>query len=104
MFDRVSVSEHVLLFHTSASADQAGAARTLRQADVVFTSDSVSLGKYGPFALPSEVRDARELQQLMALSDNTVRVGGKSKSPGSHPDRIIQGWLPIVNYRHFWLR
>jgi hypothetical protein len=65
--DRVGFSDDVLLFHTGASADQAGAVTTLRQAGVVFTSDSVSLGKYGPFALPSEVRDAREFQQLRRL-------------------------------------
>jgi hypothetical protein len=94
MFDRVSFSEDVLLFHTSASADQGGASTTLRQAGVVFTNDSVSLGKYGPFALPSEVRDVRGFQQLMALSNNTVRVSGKSKSPRSRPD-----W-PILSYAY----
>jgi hypothetical protein len=94
MFDRVSFSEDVLLFHTAASANQGGAVTTLRQAGVVFTSDSVSLGKYGPFALPSEVRDAREFQQLMALSDNTVRITGKSKSPRSRPD-----W-PMLSYAY----
>jgi hypothetical protein len=94
MFDRVSFSEGVLLFHTCASADQAGSVTTLRQAGVVFTSDSVSLGKYGPFALPPEVRDAREFKKLLALSDNTVRVSGKSKSPRSRPN-----W-PILSYSY----
>ncbi len=94
MFDRVSFSKGVLLFHTAATADQAGAVTTLRQAGVVFTNDSVSLGKYGPFALPSEVRDATGFQQLMALSDNTVRLSGTSKAPRSRPD-----W-PILTYAY----
>ena len=74
MFDGVSFSDNVLLFHTSASAGQSGAVTTLRLGGVEFTNDTVSLGKYGPFALPSEVRDAKEpVQKLRKSAQEHVR-------------------------------
>jgi hypothetical protein len=94
MFDGVSFSDNVLLFHTSASTDQSGAATTLRLASVKFTSDTVSLGKYGPYALPPEICDAQEFQHLLALNDNTIWVGGQSKSPRKRPN-----W-PVLTYAY----
>jgi transposase len=94
MFDHVSFSEKVLRFHTSSSADQAGAVTTVRQASVSLTPDSISLGKHGPFALPSEVRDASEFRHLMELSDGAFRIPGLSKSPRKRPD-----W-PILTYAY----
>ncbi len=94
MFDSVTFSENVLQFHTNPDASQAGAITTLRQAGVAFTPDSVSLGKYGPFALPAEVRESDEFKQLLALNDNTLRVVGLSKSPRKRPD-----W-PMVTYAY----
>ena len=43
MFDGVSFSDNVLLFHTSASAGQSGAVTTLRQGSVKFTNYTISL-------------------------------------------------------------
>lgn len=94
MFDGVSFSDDVLLFHTNASADQSGAATPLRQGSVKFTNDTVSLGRYGPFALPPEVRDAKEFQHLLALNDNIVRIGRTSKAPRKRPD-----W-PVLTYAY----
>src|ERR1700691_2927484 len=94
MFDGVTYSNSVLQFHTSSTADQAGAVTTLRQAGVAFTPDSVSIGKYGPFPLPVEVREAAEFQQLMKLNKNSLRVSGTSKAP-----RKRLGW-PILTYAY----
>jgi transposase len=94
MFDGVSFSDNVLLFHTNASAGQSGAVTTLRLGGVEFTNDTVSLGKYGPFALPPEVRDAKEFQHLFALNDNIIRVSGTSKAPRKRPD-----W-PVLTYAY----
>src|SRR5580692_2406870 len=79
MFDGVSFSDNTLLFHSSPSADQAGASTTLRQASLVFGSETVSIGSYGPFALPLDVRAAKEFQRLLVLNDNSIRVTGTSK-------------------------
>lgn len=94
MFDGVSFSDNVLLFHTSASAHQSGAVTTLRLGSVKFTNDTVSLGKYGPFALPPEVRDAKGFQHVLVLNGNTIRVGGQSKAPRKRPD-----W-PVLTYAY----
>jgi hypothetical protein len=94
MFDGVSFSDNVLLFHTSASAGQSGAVTTLRLGSVKFTNDTVSLGKYGPFALPPEVRDAKGFQHLLVLNGNTIRVGGQSKAARKRPD-----W-PVLTYAY----
>jgi hypothetical protein len=94
MFDYVSFSDKVLRFHTSSSADQAGTVTAVRQAGVTLTPDSISLGKYGPFGLPPEVRDAREFRQLMELTDGAIRIPGLSKSPRKRPN-----W-PILTYAY----
>jgi len=94
MFDHVSFSDDVLLFHTSPSADQAGASTALRLGGLVFSNDSVSLGKYGPYPLPAELREAKEFQHLLALNQNSIRVRGQSKSPRTRPD-----W-PILTYAY----
>jgi hypothetical protein len=94
MFDDVSFSDHVLLFHTSASASQSGAGTALRHGGVEITNNTITLGSYGPFALPPEVRDAKEFQHLLALNDNRIRVRGLSKAPRKRPD-----W-PILTYAY----
>ena len=94
MFDGVTYANSVLQFHTSATADQAGAVTTLRQAGVAFTPDTVSIGKYGPFPLPAEFRETAEFQRLMELNDHSIRVSGASKSPRKRPD-----W-PILTYAY----
>lgn len=94
MFDGVSFSDNVLFFHTSPSADQSGASTALRLAGISFTKDTVSLGKYGPYVLPFEVREAREFQRLLELNKGLIRVSGKSKSPRTRPN-----W-PVLTYSY----
>jgi hypothetical protein len=94
MFDHVTYADDVLQFHTSPEASKSGAVTTLRQAGVQFTADSVSLGKYGPFVLPEQVRLAPQFQQLMRLNDNSLRLAGLSKSPRKRPD-----W-PVLTYAY----
>jgi hypothetical protein len=94
MFDKVTFSKNVLLFHTKADASQAGSITTLRQAGVAFTPQTVSLGKYGPFTLPAEVSTSDEFKRLLTLNDNSLRVVGLSKSPRKRPD-----W-PMVTYAY----
>ena len=94
MFDGVSFCDNTLLFHSSPSANQAGASTTLRQATLVFSRDTVSIASYGPFALPLEVRDAKEFQRLLVLNDNSIRVTGTSKQVRRRPD-----W-PMLTYAY----
>ena len=94
MFDHVSFSDGVLLFHTSPNAGQSGASTTLRLGGLAFTGDSVSIGKCGPYLLPTELREAKEFQHLLALNQDSIRVRGQSKSPRARPD-----W-PILTYAY----
>lgn len=94
MFDRVSYANSVMQFHTNPDADQSGAATTLRLGGVMFTPDTVTLGKYGPFPLPAEVRKSQEFQRLIGLNEGELRVSGASKSPRKRPD-----W-PMLTYAY----
>ena len=94
MFERISFSDGVLKFHTAPDVGQSGVATTVRQAGLAFTPETVTLGKYGPFALPDEIRTSTEFQQMIALNDGSIRVAGLSKSPRKRPD-----W-PMLSYAY----
>lgn len=94
MFNKISYSDDILKFHTSESASQCGASVALRQASIAFTTDSVTLGNYGPFALPPELKSSKGFREILDLNGGSFRVAGISRSPRKRPS-----W-PILTYAY----